>query len=612
MIKEVSNFVERLDDEYFIEGLSPTEGLYFYIKLDELGIEVEKKCYIVKTEKKQLKCFDEKLTEIDFPYHLLLREYYSAIINSDQNKGLDLGGSGGKKIQSANPYSVWFKKEQLEKGESVKNLNQRFSYYFNNAKKYLDTSRIAEIDNIQKFCETELLKLLVKQVSEVEKVAGARIKPTNYIKITFETDIDTVKKCYEEYLGSKLFNKSDYNLENNEYGLSGFKNSDNPKKILIMHKTTSFNINNHISRKEATNLYLFERLLKNKPNSKLPNPLPIFVDETELNSELVRLYSKEGVNKYHEIIKILINYHKRDLSNYYLLFWSKMEGWTLHDLDFVPQFRFKLEDFIMSNYFLKDSYEGRIENVFQFEYEIVQKIFSNVLIQKYEDKSSKEKKILFKYFDEIEYNSKFMTKTTHINVLKYRKSFYDFIYKSKSNAINSYMFSELMLTTIIDDIKHHNNKTGYNATDYNIKEKLNIYFSLNKNFGGEDMGSKIQPLQEKLKLLLKEPETHIETDEEFAFAAGQLVYYILYQSEASNKTHALMEPYITKNDPTLFKSTVARGIEQYKHKFLFGTKRFQKLASEVLAWETETKIKEMLPLFLAGYFSNSLLFDSSK
>jgi len=61
----------------------------------------------------------------------------------------------------------------------------------------------------------------------------------------------------------------------------------------------------------------------------------------------------------------------------------------------------------------------------------------------------------------------------------------------------------------------------------------------------------------------------------------------------------LMEPFISKNEPELFKVAIARGIDKYKHKLPYGTKKFQKLASEVLGWETQTKIKDLLPLFLA-------------
>jgi len=166
------------------------------------------------------------------------------------------------------------------------------------------------------------------------------------------------------------------------------------------------------------------------------------------------------------------------------------------------------------------------------------------------------------------------------------------------------------MSSILDDINHDEIKNGYHTLDRSIKEKLNIFFSLIKNFGGEDMASKIPSLREKLKKLLEEPETHIETDEEFAFNAGQLIYYIVFQSETANKTHALLEPYVSKTDPNLFKVTISRGIEQYKHKLPFGTKRFQKLASEVLGYDSRTNIKELLPILLAGYFSNSVLFES--
>jgi hypothetical protein len=73
----------------------------------------------------------------------------------------------------------------------------------------------------------------------------------------------------------------------------------------------------------------------------------------------------------------------------------------------------------------------------------------------------------------------------------------------------------------------------------------------------------------------------------------------------------LLEPYISKNDPALFKGMIARGIEQYKHALNFGHRRFNKLASEVLGYECTTPIKELLPVILAGYFFNSMIFEKT-
>lgn len=594
MIKEISTFIEKIPNNYFTEGLEPSDGLHIWIKLDDNGNLVEKKSYMVKTTKKKKEFFElisSTLIPTDFPNDFVIREYYSGY--KSLNKVLDLPG---KKIHSSSPFVIWFKKGSLP------NVKDNFDNYFSNTKKYFGEEDHEYISRIQNFCKTQLIEILSK-----EDIID-QIKDNNYIKIYFDVDISLLKKGFENYLGSKLFNKDDYNLNNDEYGLSGFLNTDNVKKIFLMHKTTFFNVNNHVSKNEAYKLFLFERLTKNKPKAKLPNPLPIFIDQDELNSRVVELYNREGVLSFHEIIHKLLGEHKKDLTNYYLIFWSKQGRLTIHDLDFVPRFRFYLDDFEIINFFeLKNSFGGKIKTVFQFEIEILQKIFNNVLIQK-----TKEDRVNFRYFDDIEYNPKYMTKTTHINVLRYRKSFYDYIYKSKNNAITSILFNDLMLSSIIDDIRHDEIKNGYHTLERNIKEKLNIYYSLYKNFGGEDMASKIPVLQEKLKKLLEFNDIHIESDEEFAFDAGQLIYYIIYQSEAANKTHAMLEPYITKNDPTLFKLAITRGIDQYKHKLPYGTKRFQKLASEILGWECSLKIKDLLPILLAGYFSNSLLFESSK
>lgn len=125
------------------------------------------------------------------------------------------------------------------------------------------------------------------------------------------------------------------------------------------------------------------------------------------------------------------------------------------------------------------------------------------------------------------------------------------------------------------------------------------------------MASFIPEHQEKIRKLFNETEYHIQSDTEFAFDAGQLINYILRQSKAGNKTHALIEPFISKNDPAQFKIAITRAINTYKHSFEFRSGRFEKLASEVLAYQTSTSINDLLPVLLAGYFSDSLIFEKS-
>ncbi|RKY56239.1 MAG: hypothetical protein DRP96_11475, partial [Candidatus Neomarinimicrobiota bacterium] len=48
---------------------------------------------------------------------------------------------------------------------------------------------------------------------------------------------------------------------------------------------------------------------------------------------------------------------------------------------------------------------------------------------------------------------------------------------------------------------------------------------------------------------------------------------------------------------------------QYKHAISFYKGRFEKLMSEVLAYEPERNLKSLLPMILAGYFAESVIYQ---
>ncbi len=219
-----------------------------------------------------------------------------------------------------------------------------------------------------------------------------------------------------------------------------------------------------------------------------------------------------------------------------------------------------------------------------------------------------------KYFDEIDNNPKYISSNTYIQIMKYRKAFYDFIYKSKHQAITNIMFQDIMQSSILDDIRHDEYKPDkkIHTKDIAIKEKLNIWFSLFNYFTHkkktENMINKTELLFDRLKTIAKNSKERIRNEEEFAFASGQLIWKLLIQSESSNRTHAMLEPFLQKTDAELFKQAIARTYEIYKHKFtIYSTKyEFDKIMSEVMGIETETNIKTLVPLILAGYFAETI------
>lgn len=127
------------------------------------------------------------------------------------------------------------------------------------------------------------------------------------------------------------------------------------------------------------------------------------------------------------------------------------------------------------------------------------------------------------------------------------------------------------------------------------------------------MASRIPEFLEKMKKVANnsDSEEHFETTEEFAFGAGQIIYFLLNQSKASERTHALLEPFIQKVNIKQLQNSIVQTINAYKHEISFGKSRFERLATEVLGFESDDNIKDYQRLLLAGYFSEPVIYEKN-
>ncbi|MFQ5633256.1 MAG: hypothetical protein ACE5I1_31210 [bacterium] len=126
------------------------------------------------------------------------------------------------------------------------------------------------------------------------------------------------------------------------------------------------------------------------------------------------------------------------------------------------------------------------------------------------------------------------------------------------------------------------------------------------------MANQIRYLQQRLQKIVDDDEAHVETDQEFAFAAGQIIFYLFYQSKASNKTHALLERLLQKTDLEQFKLAISRTFAQYKHEINFYYSKFNKPMAEILSYEIENNLKSLTPFILAGYFANNIFLKKGE
>jgi CRISPR-associated protein Csh1 len=610
MISEICQFINTLEQkvpQIFEEGGGLREGLY--VALD-IGLD-DGKYYLHNVDttgnilQEDVRLYTKK-TETD-PFFERCRQVlkYSCPVSAAKIF------NPNKKIfnVTCSPYVVGFSKKIVDKnlvtiGQSGV-LKELTGQYFKKAEDFVENgqSRVW-FEAFKNYLSHHFWPLLTQ-------VGYNELKDAyNVIIMLKEPTIEDYKRPYQKYLGENVFNKAEYNTVHHDitYGVSDSLSSFNGKKPFLQHQSASFKYNYRISGDTAQSIWKFYQLSKNK---QLPNPLPVFVDEkeTNLNTDVVELFNKDGVVNYTNIIRSLLSKKQSNLQNFYLLFIQKGQ---IIDLDFVPVFEYRLKNrdnghFTIKNLFSEESkeYFNSRQDVFDFQESIVNSIFNRQLIQE-----TKTGSLWLKYFDDIEIKPEYGLTDAIYNLLqKYRYSWYCYVYKSMHQAITMVMINEMCIVSIMDDIHHDEelNKTGQ------IRKKISIWFGLqplfDKHYKNNNMANKTQELQGKIREIAKNEQFHIENDDEFAFAAGQVVWKLLIQSESANRTHALLEPFLQKTEPVLFKQVIANTFNVYKHKFVLYPNKyeFDKLFSEVMGYIPEnTNMKEHLPMILAGYFSESV------
>lgn len=583
MIKEIEEFTLSLKEEIFQPTAIKGDALYVVIDLDEEGNPI--------ADSYRSELIDKKNKAEDFvrENELILREFHSDII--EMNKCLDMGGKNFKKLHSSNPYTLWFKKE------SFQFVKERLENFYKGCKEINDEIQviIEDSEKIKNFAKNDLLEFIRKD----DKYKN--LKSEKYVRIFFGAASEKYKAAHDSYLAKKTMSKK---KGDSAFDQNNFFGSAPVKKPFIVPQTTRVDTFFKVTQETAEILNKFTVLLESKPR-KMPNPLPVFIDGEELNNKIIKLYTIDGAVSFREIIRALYEQHSNDIKNYYLIYWGKgLDGLTLYDTDYVDQFEFKANNTVYDLFNLNNNIPVRIDNIFDFEIKVFQPLFD---YQLFSDKGTTGGALF--YFEKIK--PRINNEVNFQNLLKYRKAVFDYVYKSQRSAFTAPMLYDIVMSSVLYSLHISKSLTD----DWSIKYKLNLLFSLynsliNYKEGAIPMPSQIEEYKQKTLKLLDDDSFHLQDDDhQFAFTAGQMIYYLLTKSKSENRTHAMLEPFISKTDPAQFKAALTRGIEQYKHALNFGDRRFEKAASEVLSYTPIKNLKELLPSLLAGYFAKSLFFE---
>lgn len=622
MIKELINFTKNLDEGFKNLAYTPSKGLHLLVKSNENNIiEVEKYLYYNGTDE-----INDSLSEI------LTFERYSSYISMNQQQKFDKK----QKIHSASPFSFAFNFSLGSDKEKIANIHaeikkvmndendkdefdlkvkeykiglvkESIENYFLNAKKLCFDEISEELEHqmqaLEKFCKLEfwdelpnmIMQKNISRKKDIEEWSDVSIlselKEKDYVRVYLsDVDIEIWKSAYEKYYQGEY--------PPNDYNTTDFISTYPDKKPFMSHQTASFETY-QVNGIDANILKQFKDVLSVKPKI-IPNPFPLFIYKEELQNALISMFNNDKNLSYTEMVSALWDNHKEDFNNYYLINYYVAKDIVFQDFDFVSKFEYEFDAQIENLFEIQEKggkalvYYPKIKNVFELE----QSVFKPLIQSKY---------LKLDYFNELKKDDYEGLGNTFQTFSKYRKAVYDFVYKSKRQGIDKYIFTDMVFSHIKDDLKQNNS--------FSIKEKLNIWFSLFEKFKHNNqenevkMASQLKKYQEFVaQLSMGKIDVDNATDKEFAFAAGQVIDYILGKSLAQDKSYQLLEPYLQQAKCQEFKRAIANDIARYKHAINDGETRFKSVCDFVLTYDTAINMKELMPEILAGTFSKCQFF----
>ena len=638
-------------EDYFIQDELSSSYLHYYIKINQ----VDKENSIVCRSLIDLNSLNSELKNI-----LKYMTYYQKGMHNkylDKNKGL--GGSSPYILTVKIFYD--YKNNNDIFATNLRDKADRIEVQFSSSLVYLDkendNKQIHELKKIKEFLQRNLEQYLLSDTKIRNELRNKykKQKKKNRVILEVRVYIDVglckVKYFYEKFIEKRAF------LDTKKAGLhKGIcsickQYSDELSLPYILSTlgndfgqklTMRIKITNAICKTCTLKLHKFKVMTD---NNQLTKPFPLFIDKKSLFGEQKNIL-KDNTKKrsYREIIKSIYYTNPKDLKNFYLLnYYSKNDnGWKLivKDLDYIENFQYMtnivINNFLeLKNGFILEEFYDKKLSVFQFEKIVNELIFDNKLQNNY---FSDYKDIKITYWKIDSDNSDNILKNY---LVKYRRNFYDYIYKSHQSAIKLIDFREMLLDIIEDNIRHdEKNKDGYSIYENEIKEKLNFLFSMEKSLKKESklQSDELVNLKEKMKNVLgywefyhdeKNKETkkrfrvgvdHIELNDEndklFAFLVGQFARYLLSlsKSKKENLTHADFTGFLDWYDSKFLKEYVIEIFNKYAHEFRYSRKngKVENAISIIRTYKDDLEMDTVKEYLIAGYFADNYFYEKTQ
>jgi len=416
----------------------------------------------------------------------------------------------------------------------------------------------------QFFTEDILYKILGQIKEEIEKYAHKQIK----LKIFRDIEIAKYQESELKYLKNSLFAVEGKLIEfnSNIFGQPYLDNTLNADKPFMLHQTMKLKIPFPKSQDDILYIkYLDEYLSMNKG---------IFYLELEKFS----VSKKAFADKEQFII------HKK---KHYELF------------EFLPYFydQFKKNPFTIKNHMRITKNKKLVDDKQPYtEIYLLEKDIDNLC----------NKKLLNNYFSD---NIKGVDKRLETYIFLIRDTC--FLYFKKSQITGKEFFSQIEKVISLL-ILYQYEKSDEKLIRVKVLENLNLKLSMQEYYKGDSMDVKSE--LESLNLKIMNGEEPL-SDKEFLLLSGQMAYYLISQSESSNRTFRLAEHYLKSKNIQTIKKHLRNDLEKYKHKInlISNKSKFKNALTMFLAYEKDKKLTHAeMDMFLIGLVSDNIFYMKSE
>lgn len=144
----------------------------------------------------------------------------------------------------------------------------------------------------------------------------------------------------------------------------------------------------------------------------------------------------------------------------------------------------------------------------------------------------------------------------------------------------------------------------------NFRLNLLKYYEIG---GKAEMGDRIKKLYSELKEKTESDNLAVcETDEEFYFAAGQAIYYLVSNSESQKRNHGLVIPFLELSTSLKLKQSIITMYKKYGYKIDLRSKKVNNLISMINGYETNSKAADYQDLIISGICSKNIIYMGNK